>query len=93
MFLELNAEGGVGTAGIAQLVRDWDLPSALYGTIDRMTDVNWLNLAMAALPVSVIMLFMTYGVVKSLHEDPSAVKAPDQEFAPDGTSLKADLHT
>jgi len=161
MFLELNAEGGVGTAGIAQLVRDWDLPSALYGTIDRMTGINWLNMTMAALatfllatwfitssdsgtlvittmlsmgsddppvkfrivwglgegfvaavllvagglgalqtaaiaaalPVSVIMLFMTYGVVKSLHEDPSAVKAPDKEFAPDGTSLKADLHT
>ena len=49
MFLELNADGGVGTAGIAQMVRDWDLPSALYGTIDRMTDVNWLNMAMAAL--------------------------------------------
>lgn len=161
MFLELNADGGVGTAGIAQMVRDWDLPSALYGTIDRMTDVNWLNLAMAALatfllatwfitssdsgtlvittmlsmgsddppvkfrivwglgegfvaavllvagglqalqtaaiaaalPVSVIMLFMTYGLVKSLHEDPSANKAPDREFAPDGTSLKADLRS
>ena len=161
MFLELNADGGVGTAGIAQMVRDWDLPSALYGTIDRMTNVNWLNLAMAALatfllatwfitssdsgtlvittmlsmgsddppvkfrivwglgegfvaavllvagglqalqtaaiaaalPVSVIMLFMTYGLVKSLHEDPSANKAPDKEFAPDGTSLKGDLHT
>ena len=161
MFLELNADGGVGTAGIAQMVRDWDLPSALYGTIDRMTNVNWLNLAMAALatfllatwfitssdsgtlvittmlsmgsddppvkfrivwglgegfvaavllvagglqalqtaaiaaalPVSVIMLFMTYGLVKSLHEDPSANKAPDKEFAPDGTRLKADLHT
>ena len=161
MFLELNADGGVGTAGIAQMVRDWDLPSALYGTIDRMTSVNWLNLAMAALatfllatwfitssdsgtlvittmlsmgsddppvkfrivwglgegfvaavllvagglqalqtaaiaaalPVSVIMLFMTYGLVKSLHEDPSANKAPDKEFAPDGTRLKGDLHT
>ncbi|MDX2313434.1 MAG: BCCT family transporter [Gammaproteobacteria bacterium] len=161
MFLELNADGGVGTAGIAQMVRDWDLPSALYGTIDRMTDVNWLNMAMAALatfllatwfitssdsgtlvittmlsmgsddppvkfrivwglgegfvaavllvagglqalqtaaiaaalPVSVIMLFMTYGLVKSLHEDSSATKASDKEFAPDGTSLKADLHS
>ena len=161
MFLELNADGGVGTAGIAQMVRDWDLPSALYGTIDRMTDVNWLNMAMAALatfllatwfitssdsgtlvittmlsmgsddppvkfrivwglgegfvaavllvagglqalqtaaiaaalPVSVIMLFMTYGLVKSLHEDSSATKASDKEFAPDGTSLKGDLHT
>ena len=38
MYLELTADGGVGTAGIAQLVRDWNLPSALYGTIERMTE-------------------------------------------------------
>ena len=161
MYLELTADGGVGTAGIAQLVRDWNLPAALFGTIERMTDVNWLNMAMAALatfllatwfitssdsgtlvittmlsmgsddppkkfrivwglgegfvaavllmagglkalqtasiaaalPVSVIMLVMTYGLVKSLHEDPSAVAAPDEEFAPDGTRLGADLRT
>jgi choline/glycine/proline betaine transport protein len=161
MFLELNAEGGVGTAGIAQLVRDWNLPAALYGTIERMTDINWLNMAMAALatfllatwfitssdsgtlvittmlsmgsdhppqrfrivwglgegfvaavlllagglkalqtasiaaalPVSIIMLFMTFGIVKSLREDSSAVPATGEEFAPDGTSLKADLHS
>ena len=49
MYLELTADGGVGTAGIAQLVRDWNLSSALYGTIERMTDVNWLNWVMAAL--------------------------------------------
>ena len=47
----------------------------------------------AALPVSVIMLFMTYGLVKSLHEDPSAVSLPDEKFAPDGTRLGADLRT
>jgi choline/glycine/proline betaine transport protein len=157
----LNADGGVGTAGIAQLVRDWNLPAALYGTIERMTEVNWLNMSMAALatfllatwfitssdsgtlvittmlsmgsdnppqkfrivwglgegfvaavlllagglkalqtasiaaalPVSVIMLFMTFGIVKSLREDSSAVPATGEEFAPDGTSLKADLHS
>jgi choline/glycine/proline betaine transport protein len=161
MYLELNADGGVGTAGIAQLVRDWNLPAALYGTIERMTEVNWLNMSMAALatfllatwfitssdsgtlvittmlsmgsdnppqkfrivwglgegfvaavlllagglkalqtasiaaalPVSVIMLFMTFGIVKSLREDSSAVPATGEEFAPDGTSLKADLHS
>lgn len=160
MFLEINAEGGAGTAGIAELVRNWDLPSALYGTIERVTDISWLNWIMAALatfllatwfitssdsgtlvittmlsmgddnppqrfrivwglgegfvaavllmagglkalqtasiaaalPVSVIMLMMTYGIIKSLHEDPSAVPAPDTDRAPDGTSLKADLH-
>ena len=160
MYLELTADGGVGTAGIAQLIRDWNLPAALYGTIERMTDMHWLNWAMAALatfllatwfitssdsgtlvittmlsmgdddppqrfrifwglgegfvaaalllagglkalqtaaiaaalPVSVIMLLMTYGVVKSLNEDPSAVPAPSAARAPDGTSLRGELH-
>ena len=160
MYLELTAEGGVGTAGIAQLIRDWNLPAALYGTIERMTDVHWLNWAMAALatfllatwfitssdsgtlvittmlsmgddnppqrfrivwgvgegfvaaalllagglkalqtasiaaalPVSVIMLLMTYGIVKSLNEDSSAVPAPSTTRAPDGTSLRGELH-
>ena len=159
MYLELTAEGGVGTAGIAQLIRDWNLPAALYGTIERMTDVHWLNWAMAALatfllatwfitssdsgtlvittmlsmgddnppqrfrivwgvgegfvaaalllagglkalqtasiaaalPVSVIMLLMTYGIVKSLNEDSSAVPAPSTTRAPDGTSLRGEL--
>ncbi len=159
MYLELTAEGGVGTAGIAQLIRDWNLPAALYGTIERMTDVHWLNWAMAALatfllatwfitssdsgtlvittmlsmgddnppqrfrivwgvgegfvaaalllagglkalqtasiaaalPVSVIMLLMTYGIVKSLNEDSSAVPAPGTTRAPDGTSLRGEL--
>ena len=160
MYLELTADGGAGTAGIAQLIRDWNLPAALYGTIERMTDVQWLNWAMAALatfllatwfitssdsgtlvittmlsmgddnppqrfrivwgvgegfvaaalllagglkalqtasiaaalPVSVIMLLMTYGIVKSLNEDSSAAPAPGSARAPDGTSLKGELH-
>ena len=156
IYLELGAADGVGTAGIAQLVRDWNLPAALYGTIERMTDVNWLNLTMAALatlllatwfitssdsgtlvittmlsmgddsppqkfrvvwglgegfvaavlllaggltalqtasiaaalPVSVIMLLMTWGIVKSLHEDSSALPDPEAEFASDGTRMR-----
>ena len=160
LHMELFAEGGVGTAGIAQLVRDWNLPAALFGTIERMTEVGWLNWTMAALatfllatwfitssdsgtlvittmlsmgddnppqrfrivwglgegfvaavllmagglkalqtasiaaalPVSVIMLLMTYGIIKSLHEDPSAVAAPGEAKAPDGTSLSGELH-
>ena len=159
MYLELTAEGGVGTAGIAQLIRDWNLPAALYGTIERVTDIGWLNWMMAALatfllatwfitssdsgtlvittmlsmgdddppqrfrivwglgegfvaavlllvgglkalqtasiaaalPVSVIMLFMTYGIIKSLNEDSSAVPAPGVARAPDGTSLSGEL--
>ena len=35
----------------------------------------------AALPVSVIMLLMTYGIVKSLNEDSSAVPDPGEKLA------------
>ena len=45
----------------------------------------------AALPVSVIMLFMTYGLCKSLKEDSSAAPEPDTDRAPDGTSMRGDL--
>ncbi len=151
MYMELMAEGGVGTAGIVDLVKAWNLPSALYGTIDRLTDIGalqWLMSALAtlllatwfitssdsgtlvittmlsmgddnppqrfrivwglgegfvagvlllagglkalqtasiaaALPISVIMLFMTYGLIKSLSEDSSAVPAEGKaEAAP-----------
>ena len=46
----------------------------------------------AALPVSVIMLLMVFGVVKSLHSDPGAVAAPDETHAPDGTRTSQELH-
>lgn len=140
MHMELTADGGIGTAGILDLVRNWDLPSALYGTISQVTAMQWLNTLMAALatfllatwfitssdsgtlvistmvsmgddhppqrfriiwgmgeglvaaallaagglsalqtasiaaalPVSVILLLMTYGLIRSLVEDPSA---------------------
>jgi choline/glycine/proline betaine transport protein len=161
IYMELNAAGGVGTAGIADLVRNWNLPSALYGTIEQMTSINWMNTIMAglatfllatwfitssdsgtlvittmlsmgddnppqkfrivwglgegfvaavlllagglkalqtasiaaALPVSVIMLMMTYGIVKSLHDDPAALPSPEAEVAPDGTNMAADLRS
>ncbi len=160
LHMELNASGGAGTAGVLDLIRAWNLPAALYGTIERMTDISWLNWAMsalatfllatwfitssdsgtlvittmlsmgddnppqkfriiwgvgegfvaavlllagglkalqtasiaAALPVSVIMLMMTYGICKSLREDPGAAPEPTEEFAPDGTAMKGDLH-
>ena len=144
MYLELTAEGGVGTAGIVDLVRAWNLPAALYGTIERLTDISALQWAVsalatlllatwfitssdsgtlvittmlslgsdeppqrfrivwglgegfvaavlllagglralqtasiaAALPISVVMVFMAYGLLKSLSEDSSAVPAP-----------------
>ena len=37
----------------------------------------------AALPVSVIMMLMTFGIVKSLNEDPSAVPASDGPAEPE----------
>ena len=49
IYLELNAADGVGTAGIADLVRNWNLPSALYGTIDQISDVRFLQWTMSAL--------------------------------------------
>jgi choline/glycine/proline betaine transport protein len=141
IYMELNAVNGVGTAGIVDTVMSWNLPAALYGTIERLTDISslkWIISALAtfllatwfitssdsgtlvittilsmgddnppqhfrilwglgegfvaaalllagglsalqtasiaaALPISVIMLLMAYGIIKSLHEDPSAV--------------------
>ena len=147
IYMELNAAGGVGTAGIVDLVKAWNLPAALYGTIERLTDISTLRWVMsalatlllatwfitssdsgtlvittilsmgdddppqrfrivwglgegfvaavlllagglkalqtasiaAALPISVIMIFMAYGLLKSLSEDSSAVPAPAPE--------------
>ncbi len=143
IYMELNAAGGVGTAGIVDLVKAWNLPAALYGTIERLTDFSTLQWVMsalatlllatwfitssdsgtlvittmlsmgnddppqrfrvvwglgegfvaavlllagglkalqtasiaAALPISVIMIFMAWGLLKSLSEDSSAVPA------------------
>ncbi len=49
MELQAAAAGTGETAGIIDVVRDWNLPQALYGTIDQLTDVSWLNWIMAAL--------------------------------------------
>ncbi len=49
LHMELNAGGGIGTAGILELVREWHLEAALYGTIERMTDISWLVWSMSAL--------------------------------------------
>ena len=49
LHMELNAADGVGTAGILNLAREWQLEAALYGTIERMTDISWLVWSMSAL--------------------------------------------
>lgn len=159
IYMELTAAGGVGTAGIVDMVSAWNLPAALYGTIERLTDISalqWIVSALAtfllatwfitssdsgtlvittmlsmgddnppqrfrivwglgegfvagvlllagglkalqtasiaaALPISIIMLLMAYGLLKSLRSDPGAVAASPQTKAPDGTSLAGDL--
>ena len=141
IYMELHAEGGVGTAGIIDTVMAWNLPAALYGAIDGLTTISALKWAMsalatlllatwfitssdsgtlvittmlsmgdddppqrfrivwgmgegfvaavlllagglgalqtasiaAALPISIIMIFMMVGLLKSLNEDSSAV--------------------
>ena len=62
IHLELNATGGVGTAGIMELVRDANYEAALYATIDRMTDIGWLAWAMSA---TATLLLATWFVTSS----------------------------
>ena len=40
LYMELYAEGGPGTAGLLQLANDWQLEAVLYGTIERMSDLE-----------------------------------------------------
>jgi choline/glycine/proline betaine transport protein len=49
IYLEMQAMAAGGNAGIIETVMAWDLPKALYGTIDQITTINWLNWIMAAL--------------------------------------------
>ena len=51
IYLELQAAaaGNGETAGVIDTVRDWNLPQALYGTIDQLTTLSWLNWIMAAM--------------------------------------------
>lgn len=159
LFLEMNAEGGAGTAGLIAMVNSWNLGGTLFGTIDLLADGGTLAWAIsalttfllatwfitssdsgtlvvttilsmgnahppkihriiwgaaqglvaavllmagglsalqtaaiaAALPISVLVVMMAWGVIKSLLEDPAAVSGAAQS-APDGTALDGDLH-
>ena len=62
IHLELNALGGVGTAGIMELVRDANYEAALYATIGRMSDIGWLTWAMSAMAT---LLLATWFVTSS----------------------------
>ncbi|QDG77119.1 BCCT family transporter [Labrenzia sp. PHM005] len=166
IWQELNAVGGPGGAGIIETVRAWNLPAALYGTIDNLGttswagDMSWIQWPLSALatfllaswfitssdsgtlvittmlsmgddnppkvfriiwgmgegfvaavlllagglgalqtasiaaafPISFILLAMTWGLLKSLSDDPSATPIEVREYAPDGTHVTQDLH-
>ena len=49
IHMELSAGGGVGTAGIMELVRDANYEAALYSAIDRLSGVGWMTWGMSAL--------------------------------------------
>ncbi|MBY6059386.1 BCCT family transporter [Leisingera daeponensis] len=49
LFLELNAEGGAGTAGLIAMVNSWNLGGTLFGTIDLLADGGTLAWAISAL--------------------------------------------
>ena len=146
IYMELNAAGGIGTAGVMDLVRQANYEAALYSTIDHLSSIAWLTWIMsalatillvtwfvtsadsgtlvittmlsmgddhpprrfrivwgigqglvaavllatgglhalqtasivAALPVSVVLLLMIYGLLKSLYQDSSPVPTTNQ---------------
>ncbi|MDC0659897.1 BCCT family transporter [Leisingera sp. SS27] len=169
IWQELHMGSGVASAdgaGIIQTVRDWNLPNALFGTIDNigatswMGDMSWVSWPMsllatfllfswfitssdsgtlvittmlsmgddnppkkfriiwglgegvvaaalllagglgalqtasiaAAFPISFVLIAMIWGLLKSLHDDPSASPISVETMAPDGTRIKQDLH-
>lgn len=49
IYLELQAAAAGGSAGIADTVMAWNLPQALYSTIEQVSAIKWLNWSMAAL--------------------------------------------
>ncbi len=157
--------GSVDGAGIIQTVRDWNLPSALYGTIDNLAATSWMGgantiswlmsflatfllfswfitssdsgtlvittmLSMgdenppikfriiwglgegvvagalllagglgalqtasiaAAFPISFVLIAMIWGLLKSLHEDPSSTPIAKAQVAQEETNVVQDL--
>ena len=49
IYIELNAAGGMGTAGVMDLVRQANYEAALYSTIDHLSSIAWLTWIMSAL--------------------------------------------
>ncbi len=62
LHMELGAPGGVGTAGIVEVVRDGNYEAALYGTIAKLSDIGWLTWTLSALAT---LLLATWFVTSS----------------------------
>ncbi|WP_261397534.1 BCCT family transporter [Halomonas sp. DP8Y7-3] len=52
---ELNAAGGAGSAGIMDMVRAWDLPSALFATADGIVGSGVFGWVLSAMMVFLLM--------------------------------------
>lgn len=52
---ELFAQSGVGSAGIIDLVNNWDLPAALFATADGIAGDGWFGWLISALMVFLLM--------------------------------------
>lgn len=52
---ELFAQSGVGSAGIIDLVNNWDLPAALFATADGIAGDGWFGWLLSALMVFLLM--------------------------------------
>ncbi len=46
----------------------------------------------AGFPISILLILMAWGLVKSLMDDPSAAAPPEETVAPDGTRISQELH-
>ncbi|UWQ09242.1 BCCT family transporter [Aliiroseovarius crassostreae] len=64
IWQELHMGAGVASAdgaGIIQTVRDWNLPSALYGTIDNIGSTSWMgDMSWVSWPMSFLATFLLF---------------------------------
>lgn len=55
LFQELNASGGVGTAGIIDLVKAWNLPAALFASSDGIAGTGTMGWILSAMMVFLLL--------------------------------------
>lgn len=59
---ELTADGGVGTAGIIELVKSWNLPGALFASSDGIAGTGAMGTVLTA---SIVFLLLSWFVTSS----------------------------